>query len=99
MKYISNDRKEHPNQHKNSHKLCSETPLEFDTIMIRISQWRERHYIANTRIRRYFCCHVNIIVIKENPNKLFYVLALTNEETVIAYCTIICIYKDTISKS
>ena len=25
MEHLSNDREDHPNQHENSHKLCSET--------------------------------------------------------------------------
>ena len=25
MEYLSNDHEDHPNQHKNSHKMCDET--------------------------------------------------------------------------
>ena len=59
---IFNDHKDHPNQHKNSHKLCNETghPVvntmesqwKLRHNMIRISQWRESHYRTNTTIIR-----------------------------------------------
>ena len=53
MEHLSNNLEDHPNQHKNSHKLCDETGRtvvnlmesnwKLRTNMIRISQWVESH--------------------------------------------------------
>ena len=40
MEYISNDHKDHPNQHENSHKLCNETGHLIVKLME--SQWKLR---------------------------------------------------------
>ena len=40
MEHLSNDHKDHPNQHENSHKLCDETGHPFDSLME--SQWKLR---------------------------------------------------------
>ena len=62
MEHPSNDHIECPNQHKNSHKLCSkmghpvvnlmESQQKLRHSMIRSSQWRESHCRTNTSIRR-----------------------------------------------
>ena len=40
MDHLSNDHKDHPNQHENSHKLCDETGNPIDNFME--SQWKLR---------------------------------------------------------
>ena len=40
MEHLSNDYKDHPNQHKNSHKLCNET--EHPVVNMMESQWKLR---------------------------------------------------------
>ena len=62
MEHLSNDHKECPNQHKNSHKLCKkmvhhvvnlmESQWKLRQNMIRSFQWRESHCRTNTSIRR-----------------------------------------------
>ena len=62
MECLSNYHKDHINQNKNSHKLCSETghPIlglkktneNWDNNMIRISQWIKSHCRTNTSVRR-----------------------------------------------
>ena len=45
MEHLSNDHKDHPNQHKNSHKLCDETGHPIVNFME--SQWKLRQYDQN----------------------------------------------------
>ena len=62
MEHLSNDHKECPNKHKNSHKLFNkighpvvnlmESQWKLRHNMIRSSQWRESHCRTNTSIRR-----------------------------------------------
>ena len=62
MDHLSNDHKECPNQHKNSHKLFNkmghpvvnlmESQWKLRYNMIRSSQWRQSHCRTNTSIRR-----------------------------------------------
>ena len=62
MDHLSNDHKECPNQHNNSHKLFSkmgrlvvnlmESQWKLRYNMIRGSQWRQSHCRTNTTIRR-----------------------------------------------
>ena len=62
MEHLSNDHKECPNQHKNSHKLFNkmghpvanlmESQWKLRYNMIRSSQWRQSHCRTNTSIRR-----------------------------------------------
>ena len=62
MENLSNDHKDLPNQHKNSHSYVRKWDILFwiwwkvngnwDNNMIRILQWRERHCRTNTSIRR-----------------------------------------------
>ena len=62
MDHLSNDHKEWPNQHNNSHKLFSkmghpvvnlmESQWKLRYNMIRGSQWRQSHCRTNTTIRR-----------------------------------------------
>ena len=62
MEHLSNDRKDHPNQHKNSHKLCDETGHPVVNLMesqwkLRQQwdqnfQWRESHSRTNTSFRK-----------------------------------------------
>ena len=65
MEHLSNDHEDHPNQHKNSHKLCDEMEHPVvnlmesqsvngngDSNMIISSQWREIHCRTNTSYRR-----------------------------------------------
>ena len=62
MKHLSNGHEDHPNQHKNSHKLCDKmghfvvnlmkVSRNWDSNMIRISQWRWSHCRTNTSVRR-----------------------------------------------
>ena len=40
MEHLSNDHKDHPNQHKNSHKLCDETGHPVVNMME--SQWKPK---------------------------------------------------------
>ena len=40
MEYLLNDHKDHPSQHKNSHKLCSETG--HPVLSLLESQWNPR---------------------------------------------------------
>ena len=40
MEYLSNDYEDHPNQYKNSHKLCNETGHPVGNLME--SQWKLR---------------------------------------------------------
>ena len=40
MEHLSNDHKDHPNQHENSHKLCDETGYPIVNLME--SQWKLR---------------------------------------------------------
>ena len=40
MEHLSNDHKDHPNQHKNSHKLCNETGHPVYSLME--CQWKLR---------------------------------------------------------
>ena len=40
MEHLSNDREDHPNQHKNSHKQCDETGHPIVNMME--SQWKLR---------------------------------------------------------
>ena len=40
MEHLSNDQDGHPNQHKNSHKLCSE--MGYPTMNLMESQWKPR---------------------------------------------------------
>ena len=42
MKHLSNDHEDHPNQHKNSHKLCDETGHPVVNLME--SQWKLRQH-------------------------------------------------------
>ena len=56
--HLSNDHKNCPNQHENSHKLCDETGhpvmnlMESQRKLIRISQRRESHSRTNTKVRK-----------------------------------------------
>ena len=64
IEHLSNDHKDHPNQHNKSQKLHNETRDPFFSgtesqmdgnwynHMIRISQWRESHCITNTCVTR-----------------------------------------------
>ena len=59
MEHLSNDQKDNPNQHENSHMQCDETvhPIvrvngNWDNNMIIISQWRESHCKTNISVRR-----------------------------------------------
>ena len=45
IKHLSNDPKEHPNQHKNSQKLCNEKGHLLLTL--KESQWKLRQYSQN----------------------------------------------------
>ena len=40
MEHLSNDHKDHPNQHKNSHKLCGET--RHPVLSLLKTQWKLR---------------------------------------------------------
>ena len=40
MEHLSNDPKDHPNQHDNSHKLCDET--RYPVLDLLESQWKLR---------------------------------------------------------
>ena len=40
MEHLSNDHKDHPNQHENSHKLCNE--MEHPVFSLLESQWKLR---------------------------------------------------------
>ena len=40
MEHLTNDHKGHPNQHENSHKLCSE--MGHPILSLLISQWKLR---------------------------------------------------------
>ena len=40
MEHLSNDHKDHPNQHENSHKLCDEIGHHIVNLME--SQWKQR---------------------------------------------------------
>ena len=40
MEHLSNDHGDHPNQHKNSHKLCNETEHAGSSLLE--SQWKLR---------------------------------------------------------
>ena len=61
LSHLSNDHKDGPNQHKNSHELCKERSSHFwvwqklkenwDN-MIRISKWRESYCRTHTSIKR-----------------------------------------------
>ena len=60
MQHFSNDHKDHPNQHKNSHKLCEtghpvlsllESQWKVNNI-IKTLQFREIHCRTNTSIRK-----------------------------------------------
>ena len=44
MEHLSNDHKDHPNQHENSHKLCNE--MEHSSVNLMESQWklRQQHH-------------------------------------------------------
>ena len=62
MEHLSNDHKDHPNQHWNSHKLCDES--EHPVMNFMESQWKlrqqhglnfpmeESHCRTNTSVRR-----------------------------------------------
>ena len=62
MEDLSNDHKDHPNRHENSHKLCDE--MGHPVVNLMESQWilrqqhdqnfpmRESHCRANTSVRR-----------------------------------------------
>ena len=39
MEYLSNDHKDHPNQHENDHRLCNEMGYVFSLLG---SQWKVR---------------------------------------------------------
>ena len=62
MEHLSNDHKDYPNQQNNSHKLSDErrhpvlslveSQWKLQDNHIRITQWKERHYRANTSDRR-----------------------------------------------
>ena len=41
MKHLLNDHEDHPNQHKNSHKLCAKT--RHSNVSLTVSQWKLRH--------------------------------------------------------
>ena len=43
MKHLSNDNDDHPNQHKNSHKLCDETGHHI--LSLTESHWKLRQQI------------------------------------------------------
>ena len=45
MKHLSNDHKDHPNQHKNSDKLCDEMGHPIDNLVE--SQWKLRQHDQN----------------------------------------------------
>ena len=40
MEYLSNDHEDHPNQYKNSHKLCDATGHPI--VNFKVSQWKLR---------------------------------------------------------
>ena len=40
MEHLSNDHEDHPNQHKNSHKLCNE--VRHPIVNLMESQWKLR---------------------------------------------------------
>ena len=40
MEHLSNDHEDHPNQHKNIHKLCDE--MEHPVVNLMESQWKLR---------------------------------------------------------
>ena len=48
MEHLSNDHKDHPNQHKNSHKLCNETGHPILNLIER--QWKLRQYDQNFKM-------------------------------------------------
>ena len=56
MEHLLNDQEDHPNQHKNSHKLCDETGHPAYSLME--SQWKLRqqhdqnHCRTSTNIKR-----------------------------------------------
>ena len=45
MEHLSNDHKDHPNHHKNSHKLCNEMGHPVYSLME--SQWKLRQHYQN----------------------------------------------------
>ena len=45
MEHLSNDHKDHPNQHENSDKLCDEMGHPIDNLMK--SQWKLRQHDQN----------------------------------------------------
>ena len=61
MEHLSNDHKDHPNQHENSHKLCDEWPLS-------LALWRKfynSHGKYKPGLKEYFhmCqCQLNFTV-------------------------------------
>ena len=48
MEHLSNDHKDHPSQHENSHKLCNET--EHPVVNLMESQWKLRQHDQNFSI-------------------------------------------------
>ena len=62
MEYLPKYHEDHPNQHKNSHKLCDETRNSVSNVtesqwklrrqMIKSSQWKGSHCRIKTEIRR-----------------------------------------------
>ena len=61
MEYLSNDHEDHPNQHKNSHKLCNEKGHPVLSLLgsqwklrqhDQDFQWRESHSKTNTNRRK-----------------------------------------------
>ena len=45
MEHLSNDQKDHPNQHENSHKLYDETGHPI--LSVKKSQWKLRQHYQN----------------------------------------------------
>ena len=62
MEHLSNDHKDHPNQHKNSHKLCDETGHPILTLFG--IQWKMRQHDQNFSQRRESHCRTNAAIIR-----------------------------------
>ena len=67
MKHLSNDHKDRPNQHENSHKLCDGTQHPFVNLME--SQWQLRQHHAQDARWLESHCRTNISVRRRNKSK------------------------------
>ena len=92
MEHLSNDHKERPNQHKNSHKLFNK--MEHSIVNLMQSQWKLRHNMNRSSQWRQSHCRMNTSIRRKKKIKKCRTMIITVWDLFLFYfCNYFCLEK------